>query len=115
MNKETKKALRKNDLIRCYIRKQGAPVVNGGYVYRIGRNIVALEIDLKSKYCEVSISFKDSDGTCGLYITTNERSIHLNKKVSREEPTVLEFPDFIGWDVFAYGIGRYTLSVCLVK
>jgi hypothetical protein len=108
-------ALSKGAVIRCAVKHKGAPIVNGGYVREIGKNIVALEIDLKSKYCEVSCSFGGSDETCGVYINANERSLHLNKYVKRDEPTALEFTDFVGWDVFACGIGRYTLSVCLIR
>lgn len=108
-------ALRKGAVIRCAIKHQGAPIINDGYVREIGKNIVALEIDLRSKYCEVSFSFGGSDGTCGMYVNANERSLHLNEKVKRDEPTEIEFTDFVGWDVFACGIGRYTLSVCLIR
>ena len=114
-NEAPNPALRKGAVIRCAVKHKGAPIINGGYVHEIGKNIVALEIDLKSKYCEVSCSFGGSDGTCGVYINANERSLHLNEKVNRDEPTVIEFTDFVGWDVFACGIGRYTLRVCLTR
>lgn len=120
MKKQTSKKaknqpLNKGDVIRCAIKYKGAPIINEGYVREIGKNIVALEIDLKSKYCEVSCSFGGSDGTCGVYVNANKRSLHLNEKVKRDEPTAIEFTDFVGWDVFACGIGRYTLSVCLTR
>lgn len=108
-------SLNKGDVIRCTIKHKGAPIVNGGYVQEICKNIVALEIDLASKYCEVSCSFSSYDGTCGVYIDANERSLHLNEKVERDEMTVVEFTDFVGWDVFAWAIARYTLSVCLIR
>lgn len=119
MRKTSKKAqnspFNKGDAIRCTIKHKGAPIINEGRVLEIGKNIVALEIDLKSKYCEVSCSFGGSGGTCGVYVNANKRSLHLNEKVNRDEPTAIEFTDFVGWDVFACGIGRYTLSVCLTR
>lgn len=118
-NKTSKKAqtnpLNKGDVIRCAIKHKGSPIINEGYVREIAQNIVALEIDLESKYCEVVCSFGGSDGTCGVYVGANDRSLHLNDKVERDEPTAIEFTDFVGWDVFACGIGRYTLSVCLTR
>lgn len=107
--------MKKGDFINYKIRHKGAPVINDGYISELGENIVALIIDLKSKYCEVSCSFGGSDGSCGVYINANERSLSLNQNVQKDEPTAIEFSDFVGWDVFACGIGRYTLSVCLIK
>lgn len=120
MKKQTSKKaqnppLNKGNVIRCAIKHKGAPIINEGYVREIGKNIVALEIDLKSKYCEVSCSFGGSDGTCGVYVNANERSLYLNEKVKQDEPTAIEFTDFVGWDVFACDIARYTLSVCLIR
>lgn len=43
-----KPALSKGAVIRCAIKCQGAPIINDGYVREIGKNIVALEIDLRS-------------------------------------------------------------------
>ena len=107
--------MKKGDIIHCTIKTQGSPLINGGYVRETGENIVALEIDLKSKYCEISCSFGGSDGTCGVWIEANERSLNLNKEVKRGAPTIIEFTDFSGWEVFAGNIGRYTLSVCLIR
>jgi len=54
MKKQTSKKaqnppLNKGDVIRCAIKHEGAPIINEGYVREICKNIVALEIDLKSK------------------------------------------------------------------
>ncbi len=114
---ETKKMqkFKKGDTIRLNIKYQGAPIVNSGHVREIGKNIVALEIDLKSKYCKVSHSFSESGGACGVYISATKESLRLNEKVNRTEPTAIEFIDFIGWDIFSDALGRYTLRVCLVR
>ena len=107
--------MKRGDAIHYNIKSEGAPIINEGYIKEISENIVALEIDLKSKYCKVSCSFGGSDGTCGIYVNADEKSLHLNEKVIRDKPTVIEFTDFVGWDVFACGISRYTLSVCLIR
>lgn len=92
---------------------QGAPVINAGSVYSKGADVVALEIDLHSKYCEVSAT---SGGEFpGIFIDANERSLELDKTKSVEESTFIEFPQYAGWNVWCSGIGRYTLSVCLVR
>ncbi|HNH30442.1 MAG TPA: hypothetical protein PKU71_13565 [bacterium] len=113
--KSQTKPLKKGDAIRCTIKHQGAPIINGGYVREIGENIVALEIDLKSKHCEVTCSFSSPNGDCGVYVEASERSLYLNEKEKWTTTTGVEFSDFVGWDVFACSIGRYTLRVCLIR
>jgi hypothetical protein len=93
--------------------RQGKPVVNAdaSYIMAAGEDLVAAEIDMHSKYCEV-------DATCGgeLWIGTNENSIHL-KDDAAEETTAIRFPEFDPkvWDFFSMGISRYTLRVVLVR
>ncbi len=101
--------------IKIKVIQQGAPIVNTGWVVESGKNIVALYVDLKSKYCEVSSSFSGSNGDCGVSLKATERSLHLNEEVEKEDFTSIVFSDYKGWDVFAYYLGRYTLNVCLVK
>ena len=107
--------MKKNDQIKIKIKMQGSPIVNGGLVYEISENIVALDIDLKSKYCDVMSSFNGSDGSCGVLLAANERSLYLNDLVDKDSFTEIEFSDFKNWSVFAWYLGRYTLNVCLIR
>jgi len=91
--------------------KQGAPIVNNGWIRIDGEYIVALCIDLKSKYCDVSAT---SSGIFpGIVISTTGQSLHLHKKKTGD--TWIEFPQYAGWDVWCSNIQRYTLSICLIK
>lgn len=93
---------------------QGAPEVSAGVVgYKKRRDIAIFEIDLRSKYCEVIAHFVNFEKCPGVMIDTSERSLHLHP--TETGATVIEFPGFKGWSVFASGIGRYTLGVCLIK
>ena len=107
--------MKKNNKIKIKITQQGAPAINNGYVVEVGERVVALSVDLTSKYCNVSSSFSGSKGECGVVLRASERSLYLNEKSNREDITIIEFPDFEGWNVFAYYLGRYTLNVCLIK
>lgn len=107
--------MKKNDKLKIKITQQGAPDINYGWIVEIGENVVALNIELKSKYCEVSSSFSGSNGECGVVLQTTKRSLYLNDKTDREDFTTIEFPDFKGWNVFATWLGRYTINVCLIK
>jgi hypothetical protein len=106
---------KRKDVVDFKIKKVGAPIVNNGYIKEVGKNIIAIEFDLKSKWCEVDRFYGGDDKPCGLYIGTNNRSVSLNEKVDKDEPTVIEFPDFAGWDIFLTDINRYTLKICLIK
>lgn len=107
--------MKKGDKLKIEITHQGAPVVNDGFIIELGKNVCAVSIDMKSKYCQTAFSISGSNGECGIVIVTTEESLHLKKGVHRDDPTHLEFPQFKGWDVFASGIGRYTLRICFTK
>lgn len=100
--------------VKIKVFMQGKVVVNSGIVYKQGKNVVALEIDLKSKYCEVCMITGGSEGQVGLVIGPTPRSLYLNRRYKREE-TWVEFPEFKGWNIWAADIARYTLRVCLIK
>ena len=96
--------------------RQGAPLVNSAHVLIGHRDIKAIEVDLKSKRCTIegdSNSFSQGKwGAPGILIGTDEYSLHLGKK---EGDTEIEFSGFVGWNIFAMGISKYTLRVCLIK
>lgn len=96
------------------ITTQGAPEIASGVVnYKKRGDIAIFEIDMRSKNCEVIAHFGSFVGEPGIMIDTTENSLHLHP--AETGVTVIEFPGFKGWSVFASGIGRYTLRVCLTK
>lgn len=96
--------------------QQGAPVINSGYIVEQSENLIAIEIDMKSKYCEVALfTHKDPENICGLMIGTNEDSLNLKEDAAKDTYTEIEFTNFKGFRIFAANIGRYMLSVCLIK
>jgi hypothetical protein len=99
---------------RINVIEQGAPLVNEGTFHRRGKSVVALEIDLHSKYCQVMATYS-ADGAPGVIIGATKRSLHLLKGMPRRKETTIEFPNFVGWYIWCASIGRYSLSVCLVK
>lgn len=97
------------------ITTQGAPIINNIHIIKSSQDLAAIEIDLKSKYCKVVSYFSGSEGQVGIWIGSDERSLYLNNNVDRNIATVIEFPQFKGWTVWAATIGRYTCQVCLIK
>lgn len=106
---------KKDYLIKININHQGAPIVNCGFIKEASKNIVALEIDLKSKYCEVQSVSGGEGEPCSIFIVATRQSVSLNKNHKKYDPTEIEFTDFIGWDIFTCNLTRYTLKVCLIK
>ncbi len=92
--------------IEIKISLQGEPVVNEGWVKAEGENVIALEIDMETKYCEVdSLVF---GGVPGIIIAANSDE-------SLKNPTWIEFPEYPEYRIWSAQIFRYTLCVCLIK
>lgn len=94
---------------------QGAPVVNDAHVFKGGDEVVLVYVDLKSKYCTIGMGCYGTDRSPGLYINSDENCTNLNKGEGVESFTKITFPEFIGWDIFADAISKYTISICFVK
>ncbi len=96
---------------------QGAPVVNSMGVVCCHNDVAVLNIDMKSKYCAVSITGSEVTDGCSrplVWIAANERSLYLHKKKKRDDVTEIRFLGLDGFTVMATGDGRYDISVCLV-
>jgi hypothetical protein len=86
---------------------------NFGFIREAGKNILAVEIDLESKYCDI-IGFGSSDDVPTIYITTTDRSLHLNEK-EENDTTNISFKVLNGWSIFSSELLKYTLSICFIK
>ncbi len=101
-------------LVKHVITSQGAPIVNDVHLHEDGANLVALEIDMKSKYCTVDMSSEDEGIPC-IHIEANDSSLKLNENFGLTESTGISFPEYKGWDVYATGAGRYSIRVVLIR
>lgn len=102
--------------VKVKIKKQGAPIVNINHAIAIVKykNIVAICVDMKSKYCQVD--YLSSDGGYEyIAIGAGSETIKLKEGVDPMECTKIYFPEYRGWDVFSHTLSRYTLRVCLIK
>lgn len=99
--------------MKINITHQGAPIVNDGYVYRKGKDIVAMYVDLVSKYCGAALFGSTAEKIPTIAICAEERSLHLDETKDHDSFTWIEFPEYAGWSVFEAGVSKYELSVCL--
>ena len=104
----------KSTPIDISIVEQGAPIVENGIVCRKGKTVVALSLNLRSKYCTVAAKWGGSDAIPGIFIEATDESLYLDT-TKKGADTFIEFPEYKGWSVHAAVVARYTLSVCLVK
>lgn len=90
---------------------QGAVKVNDGYIHRRGDGVVCIYFDLESKRAEYGgVISSDEAPIVSLY--ANDETLHIDES-RRDEPTLVAFPEFEGWQEFSGGVSRYTLALVL--
>lgn len=97
--------------IEIFIQHQGAPIYNDFHVVRRTRHMVAISIDMHSKYTSI-----DAIAGHTLLVGTNERSMHLCTLADRNTYTWLRIEGLPkDFEVFATRGGRYTLNVVFLR
>jgi hypothetical protein len=83
-----------------------------GAVYARSPRIVALTVDLKSRWAVVSgLGSGDDVGPC-VYLDANQDTENIAKL---DCDTVIAFPGFVDWTVFNASVGKSVLHVTLIK
>lgn len=94
---------------------QGAVVVNDASIYRASKDIVCLYVDLASKRAELLMADAGGEDPPRIWLEASEDTLFLDPSHPRDAVTIVEFPEYPGWRVFATsGPGRYSLGVVLV-
>ncbi len=116
INIKSKHVARKSgDIVKHYISTQGAILVNYAYVHEWGNDVCAIAVDMRSKRGEIISDGCDDDNLPMVIVEAVEESVHLKRGVDRMAPTVIVFPQFKGWTVWASNISKYTIYICLVN
>lgn len=92
---------------------------DSGVIMAESADMVAISIDLTSKYAEctglVSGSDPEKKGRLpGVMLQANERTIATDPQ-HKDVFTLVSFPEYRGYTVFATHLGRYTLHVVLIN
>jgi hypothetical protein len=104
--------LEKGMPVELRIGHQGAMVINDAFIVGAGDNVLAVEVDMNSKYGCLG-SFGSDNGGPMVYVCATEETIGIHG--DRDEPTRVSFPGLKGWGVFAARLSKYTISICFTK
>lgn len=100
--------------VEMHIAAQGAVQVSYARLLRAGPGIAGILVELQSKYA-LLLSALGGDGAPSLTLAAGGDTLGLHPTAPRTEPTIVEFPDYADWHVFACeGPGKSTLRLCLV-
>lgn len=110
------------EVIEFVIEPGEIQVNDGALVVARGKKVIALSIDLKSKYavvdCTTSSGNVNKAGkhtfTPGIHLGATENTLFIDE-LRKGNPTQITFPSLKNWRVHSTYIGRYTLDVCLTK
>lgn len=98
------------------ITKQGKPQINIDYtnIVKSGRGFIAMEIDMKSKWCEISGVMHSSSGLIGISLRPTDRSTNLAN--CSDDETDIEIGGLNGvWEIFCCNAARYTIYLVIIK
>lgn len=101
--------------INLRILRQGAIIVDGARAHRAATGIVCVNLSLISKYAENPM-FDHQDGKPPrLHLCAGAQTLKVHENVPRDMETVIEFTDYVGWQVFSCSDpARYTVALTLV-
>lgn len=100
--------------MRAIVTNQGAPRISDRDNISIIKQcdeMVILAIDCSSK--RHNVDAMNGDDVPTLYVSCNEETLHWDESYPRESFTVVELPDFPGWEVWSCYAARYSIYVTL--
>jgi hypothetical protein len=101
--------------IKSEVVNQGAAQVGGTKIVLKSKNIVALQVMMKSKYCDYLGTITSDNGDVGVIVGANEYTFNSKGGVDLSNNTVVMFPEFCGWELFACSMKDSVLNLCLLK
>lgn len=92
--------------------RQGTPLLKEAYIMAESNSVVAIQINMRSKRCRVYAWGSDENSMPNILIDSTEESLHLHPE--NKGDTIIEFPQYKGWEVWSATIAKYSLYLCLV-
>lgn len=102
--------------VKMHIDVQGCVRVNHAFMHAEADGIACIYIDLHSKRATEPMLTCGPEHVPTLWFGADENTLHLDPTKTRDSMTVVQFPEYLGWDIFACdGPRRYTVALTLVK
>lgn len=101
-----------NEIIKHKINTQGAPLINTAFVFKKHSNVLLINLDMRSKYCEI-LATGENESVPEIMIDSHKKSLYLHKK--KKGMTSISFPTLKGWDIFCCETSKYTVRICFHK
>lgn len=95
------------------VQTQGRVRVNFAYEYLRNPDVVLVDIDLHTKYADVSGYSETGSGAPEIYLNAGGNAIHVDESTNDE--TTISLDAFAGYDIFTADVKRYTLRVAMVR
>ena len=76
------------------------------------KDSITISIDLKAKWAIIDCTGSNDDIPL-ILLSYDKETLHLTK--SKKDDTILEFPEFKGWDIMCSQISKYNLIITFVK
>lgn len=103
------------DPMECKIKVEtkGAVIVYRAHYHKRAGDVELVYIDCGSKYPRIgAYGIGTSEDAPGFFLEADEDTLHTS---SSSKDTYVEFPDHVGWRIFAADVEKYTVSVALYK
>lgn len=94
---------------------QGAVIVNDATILRDYGDCLLVSVDLQSIYAKVGGVGGGNVSGPSVHLLTTEYTVRLDESKDRNEHTVIEFPEYVEWNVFAYWLSKDILTLTLVS
>jgi len=103
--------------MKLKIINQGTPIINLDTIYVNYQNeqVILVELDMQSKWCEIAYTSSSDDGFLGFAISETKRSTQLSKQPMKETEVQLVDCSSSEWTIFNITCVRYTIRITLLR
>lgn len=94
--------------------RAGAVQVNNAYYFAKGEEVIAVGIDLKSKYANKFATGSDGNHE-QIFLSADENTLEIAKGKTIDDVTVITFVGLTVWSLWSCDVSRYTAHLCFTK
>ena len=99
------------------IEAEGGPILECGFIVFEYPSLMAIMLDMKTKRGSIfagSSNIGEGDSIPTISIFTEDDSLYFDEE-RKDEPTIISFPEYAGWQIFCESYSKHTINLCLIK